>query len=251
MALPAGRYGVTKNQLLKIKKLPMNTIKLIEELTEKFDLLGSAAFKNSTSTVTESSDLVESGAVKDIIGWGNKNLVVEVSRNTNIDSSGVITSGSYDMWYGKVTQGVKYTITSNDNTGFVGGFFTQKPATGSVSYDGQRIVTSDKTFTAPITGYVAFRSYTNYTTGQLEKGDTATEYEPYHTSVDESKANNTVITNNIETGTTASKAYSVNDLFILNGTLGKCTQPISSGGTFTLNTNYIETTIGELISSLL
>ena len=31
MALPAGRYGVTKNQLLKIKKLPMNTIKLIEE----------------------------------------------------------------------------------------------------------------------------------------------------------------------------------------------------------------------------
>jgi hypothetical protein len=38
MALPAGRYGVTKNQLLKIKKLPMNTIKLIEEsLAEKCD----------------------------------------------------------------------------------------------------------------------------------------------------------------------------------------------------------------------
>ena len=38
MALPAGRYGVTKNQLLKIKKLPMNTIKLIEEsLAEKAD----------------------------------------------------------------------------------------------------------------------------------------------------------------------------------------------------------------------
>lgn len=34
MALPAGRYGVTKNQLLKIKKLPMNTIKLLEELFE-------------------------------------------------------------------------------------------------------------------------------------------------------------------------------------------------------------------------
>ena len=63
MALPAGRYGVTKNQLLKIKKLPMNTIKLIEELTEKFDLLGTSAFKNSTSVVTDSSDLVESGAV--------------------------------------------------------------------------------------------------------------------------------------------------------------------------------------------
>lgn len=53
MALPAGRYGVTKNQLLKIKKLPMNTIKLIEELTEKFDLLGSAAFKDSVSVITK------------------------------------------------------------------------------------------------------------------------------------------------------------------------------------------------------
>ncbi len=34
MALQAGRYGVTKAQLLKIKKLPMNTIKLIEEVIE-------------------------------------------------------------------------------------------------------------------------------------------------------------------------------------------------------------------------
>lgn len=67
MALPAGRYGVTKNQLLKIKKLPMNTIKLIEKLTEKFDLLGTAAFKNSTSVVTQSTDLVESGAVYDAL----------------------------------------------------------------------------------------------------------------------------------------------------------------------------------------
>ena len=91
MALPAGRYGVTKNQLLKIKKLPMNTIKLIEDLYEKYSLLGSAAFKNSTSVVTESSDLVESGAVytalqaQGVVGAQN---LLEVTANSG-ESKGV------------------------------------------------------------------------------------------------------------------------------------------------------------------
>lgn len=83
MALPAGRYGVTKNQLLKIKKLPMNTIKLIEELTEKFNLLGTAAFKNSTSVVTESSDLVESGAVYTALQGKADNSVIGTVEDAN------------------------------------------------------------------------------------------------------------------------------------------------------------------------
>lgn len=83
MALPAGRYGVTKNQLLKIKKLPMNTIKLIEELTEKFNLLGTAAFKNSISVVTESSDLVESGAVYTALQGKVDNSVIGTVEGAN------------------------------------------------------------------------------------------------------------------------------------------------------------------------
>ena len=84
MALPAGRYGVTKNQLLKIKKLPMNTIKLIEDLYEKYSLLGSAAFKNSTSVVTESTDLVESGAVYTALqGKVDNSVIGTVENGTN------------------------------------------------------------------------------------------------------------------------------------------------------------------------
>ena len=83
MALPAGRYGVTKNQLLKIKKLPMNTIKLIEDLYEKYSLLGSAAFKNSTSVVTESSDLVESGAVYIALQGKADNSVIGTVEGAN------------------------------------------------------------------------------------------------------------------------------------------------------------------------
>lgn len=110
MALPAGRYGVTKNQLLKIKKLPMNTIKLIEELTEKFDLLGSAAFKNSTSAVTESSDLVESGAVKDIVGWGNKNkLPITLESIKKANTAGAWNGNTYTR------AGITYTINTDNN----------------------------------------------------------------------------------------------------------------------------------------
>lgn len=113
MALPAGRYGVTKNQLLKIKKLPMNTIKLIEDLYEKYSLLGSAAFKNSTSVVTESSDLVESGAVKELVGWGNKNLLPNNAVNNSINGADFTVNADKSILVNtpvKTTGNVFYTI---------------------------------------------------------------------------------------------------------------------------------------------
>ena len=42
----------------------------------------------------------------------------------------------------------------------------------------------------------------------------------------------------VETGTTASRAYAVDDLFCLGGQLCKANTDIASGATFTLNTNY-------------
>ena len=64
--------------------------------------LGTASTKNSTSVVTESSDLVESGAVKDIVGWGNKNVngtkysdTTSVGVDFTVNSDGSISiSGS-------------------------------------------------------------------------------------------------------------------------------------------------------------
>ena len=121
MALPAGRYGVTKNQLLKIKKLPMNTIKLIEDLYEKYSLLGSAAFKNSTSVVTESSDLVESGAVKDIVGWKCDNSVIgnvetaASSTHAYLVGQGFICDGQFRVAKGSgIAVGEQITDNNSD-----------------------------------------------------------------------------------------------------------------------------------------
>ena len=50
-----------------------------------------------------------------------------------------------------------------------------------------------------------------------------------------------------ENGATASQAYAVGAYFYRGGDLCRCTSAISSGGTFTLNTNYTTVTIGTEI----
>ena len=257
MALPAGRYGVTKNQLLKIKKLPMNTIKLIEDLYEKYSLLGSAAFKNSTSVVTESSDLVESGAVKSIVGWGNKNLVSDVIANVNIGANGGISqSQNYDLAIAKVQSGVKYTMskrTDFTDENIVYAFFTNKPVDGAVSYNQSRIVdnTTDEswTITAPIDGYIAVR-VSGRKKLQIEKGETATAYEPYHASVDETKTDNSVI-GTVENGTNPTKAYAVDEFMVRDGAFCQVTAPVTTSSTWTEGSNYTKKSIAEVLQSLM
>ena len=111
-----------------------------------------------------------------------KNLVEEVIPETNIDSSGeIIATNQYQMNLAKVEQGKTYTM-SIDGSQYVYGFFTAKPALTSVSYDGARTVASNApTFTAPITGYVAFRTANAFNKPQLELGDKATSYASYKT----------------------------------------------------------------------
>ena len=125
-----------------------------------------------------------------ISGWDEvnvsdvgKNLCEGIISNANIESNGTISSApDFSIAYGKVKKGETYTITTNEINGFVGGFFTNIPVSGSVSYNGQRIVENDKTFTSPIDGYVAFRVSSKYGSynAQLELGSTATTYEPYN-----------------------------------------------------------------------
>ena len=108
-----------------------------------------------------------------------KNLVVGTIAGGSIGSNGSIAGGStqYDMVIGLIVKGVTYAITTNESTNqFVGGYFTTLPQVGSTSYDGQRVVQYQKTFTAPITGYVVFRVMTGYEYPQLEIGTTATDY---------------------------------------------------------------------------
>ena len=108
-----------------------------------------------------------------------KNLVIGKLENYTIGSSGNITGESgRAMNFAPVKQGETYTITTDDVSNFVGGYFTEIPKSGSISYNGQRIISNYKTVTAPIDGYIAFRSTDTYATAQCEKGSFATAFEP-------------------------------------------------------------------------
>lgn len=65
------------------------------------------------------------------------------------------------------------------------------------------------------------------------------------------KVDNTILGATVERGTTASQAYSANDLFVKDGKLCKASTSIASGATLTKNTNYVETSLSALITTLL
>lgn len=95
--------------------------------------------------------------------------------NTN-ENGTVVRDDRYDVAIGRVESGIVYTVNS-----FVVAFYTNEPTIGSVSYDGSRIVGiagTPTTFTAPITGYVAFRLNSGEQ-AMLNTGSTALPYEPY------------------------------------------------------------------------
>ena len=62
-------------------------------------------------------------------------------------------------------------------------YYSTMPTIGSVSYDSQRYVSIDGTFTAPISGYAVIRSGLSAVNIQVENGSTATSYEPYDEQV--------------------------------------------------------------------
>lgn len=110
----------------------------------------------------------------------NKNLVEAIITHTNISSEGVIVyHNDYDLHIAKIVQGKSYTMTTTVANDKVLGFFINYPTINSNTYNNFRVVQSSYTFTAPITGYVAFRSSTGYTTPMLNEGDTALSYEPH------------------------------------------------------------------------
>ena len=155
-----------------------------KSVEEMFADLGTASAKNSTSVVTDSTDLVESGAVKDIIGWGNKNLCNYKGVNNTVVA--------------QCKNGVTYTFSltstghgginlkKNDNSGdVVTAIIIMSEGRNSVTF------TADSDFNLFINGYgiggIGFAD--DVSDLQLEVGSTATAYEPYHASVDESKYN--------------------------------------------------------------
>lgn len=113
-----------------------------------------------------------------------KNLVESEIESANINSSGTIVSGTTRLCIARVIANQEYTISwGSDNTA-VYAFYTSMPTSGSTSYDGARVAETNtnryKTITAPINGYIVFRSGGSYTQNQCEVGSNKTDFEPYH-----------------------------------------------------------------------
>jgi hypothetical protein len=112
-----------------------------------------------------------------------KNLVEAIITHANISAEGVIVYHyDYDIHIAKIVQGKTYTMTTTVANDKVLGFFINYPTINSTTYNNSRVIQSSYTFTAPITGYVAFRSATGYSTPMLNEGTTALPYEPYQST---------------------------------------------------------------------
>lgn len=229
---------MTKNQLLKIKKLPMNTIKLIEELTEKFDLLGSAAFKNSTSVVTQSTDLVESGAVYDAIGWENKNYFTTEGITTAyyLNQNGTMTSST--NW--RITDYIDISdlsnielkgIGANGNTPSLCFYGSNKDYISGIQYRNRTDIITIKPSNAV---YIRVSVFV----------DDMETIILTHASVDATKADNSVI-GTVEDGTNPTKSYAVGEHMTRGGKFCTVTSPVTTSSTWVEGSNY---TSGDVAS---
>ena len=226
-----------------------------EDYIKNKPTLGTSAYKNSTSVVTDSSDLVESGAVKDIVGWGNKNLAI-LEQGTLNTSTGEEASSTTRVrtQFIPIEKAISY-IASSENNGW--------SIRNGIGYDNNKQFVANNIFPDASTGlfvtentnvkYVRF-IYSHINTSetcspsdywyQFEKGSTATAYEPYHASVEETKCDNTVI-GTVE-GANASKAWSVGEHFISGGQFKEVTQPISNGGAIN-DSNTVDRPIADCL----
>ena len=251
---------------------------------DDLDALGTASTKNSTSVVTESTDLVESGAVKDIVGWGNKNLCptfkgdVINSVTFTVDKDGVVTAtGTATGGAGGI---VSYFTTKKSKMVIVNGCNSGNPKIQIFPYcvdDNARPYT-DETKTARLTSndnvyngneltFYIEQGKTYYLGCRVLAGETVNgqkfypmlrdanitdpTYEPYHESVSDSldeKADNSVI-GTVEDGTIPTKAYAVGEHMIRGGKF--CTVTVAVTTSSTWGNNYVEGDVASACKSVL
>lgn len=242
----------------------------------KVNALGTASTKNSTSIVTESSDLVESGAVKDIVGWGNKNkLPVTINRVKALNTTGTWSGNTYTR------NGLTFTISTDtqgnvteiDINGTSGSGYTYfNVANMNIGSDAMNSIDNPHgngyTLSAgdtipliysPSSYNFVFSISANTTINHkkvyplLETGNTATSFEPYHESVSDSlaeKCDNSVI-GTVEDGTNPTKSYAVNEFMVRDGAFCQVTAPVTTSSTWTEGSNYTKKSIAEVLQSLM
>ena len=202
-------------------------------------------------TVTEqiqSGDKAQEQLLEDTVGWIsiNNQCTLELgawdyNSAQKVDNSYRLRSDNYLELHGIYD----ISITSN-----VGGKTAQyawnKWATPPVQGETQSNIgdpgwQTDKRF--KLDGYYTFNCRYSDNSETSINGMTI---EVVQASVDVVKCDNSVIAP-VENGSTASQAYAVGEHFIRDGAFCTCTQAISQGGSFTLNTNY---TSGDVTDEL-
>lgn len=116
-----------------------------------------------------------SGVTGDAVVVTGKNLVEDTYEGYNIGSNGKIQASSDNqISIARVKKDVEYSYRTNSSITY--GFFTSKPEPGDITYNGSRSTGGYANFTAPIDGWVGFRSENGYSTPELVIGETLGGY---------------------------------------------------------------------------
>lgn len=243
MALPAGRYGVTKRQLNKVKNLPVNTIGMIEEALETSEEYTDDTIVNTVGWSGKNKydfKLNEAQGVNARIDFTQTGVRVYTAEDTAYCVSNVSTS---DL---NLKNGDEYVLESDVT--YVSGVGRMALREGNTIKASTPNITQSGKYTLRFIMSPDLTSVSLFSTlSTSEAGDiTYNNITLTHITVEEQKANNSVIAPVEDQATCQNPdGYAAGDHFIRNKKFCTAITSIANGATFTLNTNYVEGKIAD------
>jgi len=232
--------------------------------------LGTASTKNSTSVVTDSSDLVESGAVEQALRDAEvvegKNKLQNKATSSGIftvNSDGTITANGTPTSQELINLGSQsgfngnYILTGLDNTFPNRSYITVRKNniwTNLYIRPDELLQLEFNLISTDVMEVFCVVSANTAITNKVFKPmlrkatETDPTYEPYYVPLKDvvpNKCDNSVIAPT-ENGTTASQAYAVGEHFIKDGQFKEVTQAIASGGAIS-DSNTVDKPIADLL----
>ena len=180
----------------------------------------------------------------DYVSEHTRNLIDGKISGATIDADGkIVRNNDFNMFYAHIESGKTYTLTI-PAAQVVHGIFSAVPTVGSIAIDGRKI-TTNKTFTASATGYIAFRLDSGNENPQIEEGTRATEYIQPLTAVDlvardaEETLESAISeqTRNLIIGKISGASIDANGEIVVSNDFNMFYAPIEEGKTYTVTTS--------------
>ena len=260
MALPAGRYGVTKRQLNKVKNLPVNTIGMIDDGVESsYQLLEDTAgwiSKNLnkypyyhtlprtdagiTFTAGSGQSIVANNQATGLSRYRVHNVNDTSSTQLTLDKGKYILTGcpeggsdsTYNIYVGTLEGGQSKELGHDYGNG--------------VEFE----ITADNSPISLVIQILSGTSVSNLVfTPMIRRANIIdATYELYHASIDTQKTDKSVI-GPVEDGTICQNpdGYAIGQHFQRDGGFCTAIADIAYGATLTENTNYTRGQIGDII----